>query len=94
MGLDHAFEKFNAAMRALICLDVPLSDRLHAAVAEILQVKPEKDLPPDFRKQFNLLIDKIHVYRSQNNPAAMQPEIAWDIFDFFKKLISFTEISK
>lgn len=94
MPLDHAFEKLNAAMRALICLDVPLSDRLHAASAEISLVKPEKDLPPDFRKQFDLLVDKIHAYRSENMPAAMQPEIAWDIFDLFKKLVSFTQMSK
>ena len=94
MPLKYAFEKFNAAIRALICLDIPLSDRLDAAIVEVSLLTPNKDLPPDFRKEFNQIMDKIHAYRSQNHRADMQAEIAWEIFDIYKKLVAFTGSSQ
>ncbi len=52
MPLNYAFEKLNAAARALICLDIPLKDRLDASIVEVSLITADKDLPPDFRKEF------------------------------------------
>ncbi len=90
MPLNHAFEKLDAAMRALICLDIPLQDRLGAAIFEVSLIIPDKDLPPDLRKDFSELMGKIHAYRSQPGRPDLQPDMAWGIFDLYKKLLGFT----
>ncbi len=90
MPLNYAFEKLNAAARALICLDIPLKDRLDASIVEVSLITADKDLPPDFRKEFGQIIDKIHDYRGSHYRADMQSDIAWSIFDIYKKLLAFT----
>ncbi len=90
MPLNYAFEKLNAASRALICLDIPLHDRLDAAIFEVLLITADKDLPPDLRKDFVQLTEKIHAYRCQPGRPDLPPEVAWSIFDVYKKLLGFT----
>ncbi len=90
MPLNYAFEKLNAASRALICLDIPLHDRLGAAIFEVSLITADKDLPPDLRKDFAELMEKIHAYRCQPSRPDMQPDIAWMIFDVYKKLLAFS----
>ncbi len=41
-------------------------------------------------KDFGHLMDKIHAYRGSPNRPDMQPDIAWAIFDVYKKLTAFT----
>ena len=94
MPLKYAFEKFDAAIRALICLDIPLSDRLDAAIVEVSLLTANKDLPPDFRKEFNQIMDKVHTYRGENHRADMQADIAWAIFEIYKKLAAFTGMNQ
>ncbi len=90
MPLNYAFEKYNAASRALICLDIPLRDRLGAAIFEVSLITADKDLPPDLRKGFAEMMEKIHAYRCQPDRPDLLPEVAWSIFDEYKKLLGFT----
>ncbi len=90
MPLNYAFDKFNAAARALICLDIPLRDRLGAAIFEVSLITPEKDLPPDLRQSFAEVMEKIHAYRCQPDRPDFPPDVAWSIFEVYKKLLGFT----
>ncbi len=90
MPLKYAFEKLDAAARALICLDIPLHDRLDAAIFEVSLITADKDLPPDLRKDFSILMEKIHAYRCQPGHPDLPPEVSWSIFDVYKKLLGFT----
>ncbi len=90
MPLNYAFEKLNAGSRALICLDIPLRDRLDAAIFEVSLITADKDLPPDLRQDFAELMEKIHAYRCQPDRPDLPPDTAWKIFDVYKKLLGFT----
>jgi hypothetical protein len=91
MSSRTVYEKLDAAIRVLICNDISLHDRLDIAIAEVILLK-EENLPPDFRKEFNQLIDTIHIYRDSENDSALQSNIALSIFEIFKKLVSSTGI--
>lgn len=89
MFLREPFEKLDAAIRALICKDTPLQDRLDSAIAEVTLLK-ENDFPPDLRAEFSQLMDRIHAYQGSRDRSDIQVDIALAILALFKDLVAFT----
>jgi hypothetical protein len=85
-----ANRRLEAAVCDLICLNASLYNRLESAIAELSSLSAEKDFPPDIRPDFEALLQHIHNYRAYGGPGDIQSDIAKEIFELYKKLITFT----
>ena len=74
-SLRDNIKKFDAAIQILACSDQSLRDRLDGALLEI----NDSDVPPDIRKEYQILIDQIRAYRESGNRSDLQSDLASSI---------------
>ena len=89
MSLKPVFEKLDAAVLALVCVDAPLRERLESAIAALAPLS-EKELPPDCRKEFRQVQEAIRAYRQSGDRAELQPALAQAVYGLLKSFIGFT----
>jgi hypothetical protein len=90
MSIKQVFEKLDKAVFNLACTDKSFYDRLDLAIFEFTLLK-ERDLPPDLRKDFNQVIEKIQIYQNSKGQSDLQSDLASAILQIFKKFIGFTQ---
>jgi hypothetical protein len=89
MNLKQVFEKIDSAVQALVCNDAPLRERLDSAIIPLVFL-PEKELPPDCRKEFIRVKEKIRVYHNSGGREDLQPDLALAIYQLLKNFIAIT----
>jgi hypothetical protein len=90
MPSENASRRLEAALCDLICINASLYNRLDSAIAELSSLSVEKDFPSEIRLDFESLLQHIHNYRAVGGPGDIQSDIAREIFELYKKLITFT----
>lgn len=91
MSIKQTFEKLDSAVQALVGTDALLHERLDIAIARLAPLT-EREFPPDCRKEFRQLNEKIRIYRADGDREDLRSDLAGAIFALLKSFIGFTAV--
>ena len=89
--LTQTLGMLDSVLQALVCGDARLHARLVEVVPQLSQLR-EKDIPPDFRKDFKEVMGMMGRFRPEIDQAELEHELALSIYQVNKRLIGETGV--